>query len=90
MGKIENELTSILLVDNKSFAIYFGLLFLWIYSIGKVLNKNNPELIKPMNIWWIIYLISLIPVALAYRGMTMMSFDQIDSWILAPTGIIGF
>ncbi|WP_262891659.1 hypothetical protein [Bizionia arctica] len=43
-----------------------------------------------MNIWWIIYLISLIPVALAYRGMTMMSFDQIDSWILAPTGIIGF
>jgi hypothetical protein len=73
-----------------SFAIYFGLFFLWIYSIGKILNKNNPELIKRMNIWWILYALSIIPFALDFRDMVTESYDRIDSWIIALTGIIGF
>jgi hypothetical protein len=73
-----------------SFGIYFGLFFLWIYSIGKILNKNNPGLIKLMNIWWILYSLSLIPFALDFRNMITKSYDGIDSWIIALTGIIGF
>ncbi|RED42727.1 hypothetical protein DFQ10_108134 [Winogradskyella eximia] len=73
-----------------SFGIYFGLFSLWIYSIGKVLNKNNPELIKRMNIWWILYSISLIPLAINYRDSIMRTYDRIDTWIIILTICIGF
>jgi len=73
-----------------SFAIHFGLVFLWIYSIGKILNRDNPELIKQMNIWWILYMLSLIPFVHNFRNIHMEPYDQINSWIMVPTGIIGF
>ncbi len=73
-----------------SFGIYFGLFLLWIYSIGKVLNKENPALIKRMNIWWILYSLSLIPLAINYRDNIMRIYDRIDTWIITLTIFIGF
>ncbi|WP_282032686.1 hypothetical protein [Winogradskyella eximia] len=71
-----------------SFGLYIGLFLGWIYSIGKVLNKNV-ELNNRMKIWWILYLISLIPFAVNTRDMLTQSYDRIDSWIIAIAGIIG-
>ena len=73
-----------------SFGIYFLLFLLWIYSIGKVLNKNNPELIKRMNFWWILYSLSLIPLAINYRDSIMRTYDRIDTWIIILSLFIGF
>ena len=72
-----------------SYAIYFGPFFLWIYSIGRILNKNYPELIRRMNIWWVLYSLSVITFAINHRYMVTKSFEIIDSWIIALTGIIG-
>ncbi len=71
-----------------SFGLYIGLFLGWIYSIGKVLNKNV-ELNNEMKIWWILYLTSLIPFGLNVRDMLTQSYDRIDSWIIALAGIIG-
>ncbi|WP_042279801.1 hypothetical protein [Nonlabens tegetincola] len=71
-----------------SFGLYIGLFLGWIYSIGNVLNKNI-ETNNGMRIWWILYLISLIPFGLNVRDMLTQSYDRIDSWIIALAGIIG-
>lgn len=69
--------------------IYFGLLFGWIYSIGRVLNENNTEIIKKLNIWSIIYLISFIPWGIYAHNMLSVSYDRLNPLILIVSGIIG-
>ncbi len=44
-----------------SFAIFFMLVFGWVYSIGKVLNEKNRTITRKLNIWSVILLISFIP-----------------------------
>lgn len=73
-----------------SIAIYFGLFYFWIYSIGKILNKNNSETIKQMNIWWIIFAFSFVPIIIDYRNAIIQSYNQINTWIIVVSGIIGF
>jgi len=73
-----------------SFGIYFCLLFGWIYSIGKVLNENNVELIKKLNIWSIIYLISIIPMGFRFHRMVSLSYERLNILILIVSGIVGF
>ena len=72
-----------------SFGIYVGLIFGWIYSIGKVLNKDNSELTKKLNIWSIIYLIAMIPFAINFHSMMNQSYERISPLILVACGIIG-
>ncbi len=71
-----------------SFGLYIGVLLMWIYSIGNVLNKNS-DLQKRMNLWWIIYVLSLIPYAINFRSSMTHSNNQIETWIIGPSGIIG-
>jgi hypothetical protein len=70
--------------------IYFGLLFGWIYSIGKVLNGNNVKIIKKLNIWSIIYLISIIPMGIRFHNIFSESHERLEPIILVLSGIIGF
>ena len=72
-----------------SFAIYFGLIFGWIYSIGKILNEDNSELIKILNIWSIAYLIAMIPFAINIHDMLTQSYERINAMILVVGGILG-
>ena len=72
-----------------SFGIYFGLLFGWIYSIGKVLNENNVELTKKLNIWAILYLISAIPFGIRFHNMSSDSYEQLNILIIFASGIVG-
>jgi hypothetical protein len=69
--------------------IYFGLLFGWIYSIGKVLNENNAEIIKKLNVWSIIYLISIIPMGIRFHNMLSESYERLNPLIFIVSGIIG-
>ncbi|OIP48057.1 MAG: hypothetical protein COZ74_04935 [Flavobacteriaceae bacterium CG_4_8_14_3_um_filter_31_8] len=73
-----------------SFGIYCILLFGWIYSIGKVLNSENSELIKKLNIWSIIYLISIIPFGIQYHNMFSYSNVRINSLFSVLGGILSF
>ena len=73
-----------------SFIIYFGLIFGWIYSIGKVLNEKNAEILKRLNIWSIIYLISIIPFILNFHNLEMGNFEEMNKLISIPAGIIAF
>ena len=70
--------------------IYFGLLFGWIYSIGKVLNENNTKVIKKLNIWSIVSLISIIPMGINFHNMLSESYERLNPLILIVSGIIGF
>ena len=72
-----------------SFAIYVGLIFGWIYSIGKVLNEDNSELIKKLNIWSVAYLIAMIPFAINFHDMLTQSYERINTLILVAGGILG-
>ena len=72
-----------------AFGIYFCLLFGWIYSIGKVLNENNSEIIKKLNIWSIIYLISIIPLGIRFHNMLSQSYERLNILIFIVSGIIG-
>lgn len=73
-----------------SFGIYVGLIFGWTYSIGKVLNENNSDITKKLNIWSIIYLIAMIPFAIHFRYMMADSYERMNTLILITCGIIGF
>ena len=72
-----------------SFAIYVGLIFGWIYSIGKVLNEDNSELIKKLNIWSVAYLIAIIPFAINFHDMLTQSYERINTLILVSGAILG-
>jgi len=72
-----------------SFAIYAGLIFGWIYSIGKILNENNTELTKKLNIWSVAYLIAMIPFAINFHDMMLQSYERINTLIIIVGGIIG-
>ncbi len=52
------------------------------------MNKNS-DLQKRMNLWWIIYVLSLIPYAINFRSSMTHSNNQIETWIIGPSGIIG-
>ena len=69
--------------------IYFGLLFGWIYSIGKVLNEKNEEIIKKLNIWSILYLISIIPMGIRFHNMVSQSYERLNILIFIVSGIVG-
>ena len=71
------------------FGIYFGLLFGWMYSIGKVLNENTPEIIRKLNIWSIIYLISIIPMGIRFHNIFSESYERLNPLIFIVSGIIG-
>ena len=71
------------------FGIYFCLLFGWIYSIGKILNENNADIIKKLNIWSIIYLISTIPMGIRFHNMLSQSYERLNILILIISGIVG-
>ena len=71
-----------------SFGIYIGVILIWIYSIGHVLNKNA-DLQRRINLWWILYLLSLIPQALNFRSSMTQSKNQIEIWIIGPSVMIG-
>jgi hypothetical protein len=72
-----------------SFGIYIVLLFGWIYSIGKVLNAKNSELIKKLNIWSIIYIISVIPFGIHYHNMSLHSYEKGNNLLSIVGGILG-
>ncbi len=69
--------------------IYFGLLFGWIYSIGKVLNENNAEIIKKLNVWSIIYLISIIPMGIRFHNIFSESYERLNPLFFIVSGIVG-
>jgi hypothetical protein len=69
--------------------IYFCLLFGWIYSIGKVLNENNAEIIKKLNIWSLLYLISIIPIGIRFHNMITESYERLNILIFIASGIVG-
>ncbi len=71
-----------------SFGLYIGLILIWIYSIGNVLNKNT-DLQKRINLWWILYILSFIPQALNFRSTMTQSYNPIETWIIGPSAIIG-
>ena len=71
-----------------SIAFYIGIILSWIYSIGNVLN-DKPDLQKRMNLWWILYILSLIPQALNLRSSMIQSYNLIDTWIIGSSAIIG-
>ena len=71
-----------------SFGFYIILLFGWIYSIGKFLNKNNAELTKKLNIWSIIYLISIIPMGIRFHNMVSESHESLNALIFIVSGIV--
>ena len=67
-------------------AIYLGLLFGWIYSIGRVLNENNVDTKRKLNIWSILYLISLIPFGIHFHNMFSGSYERLPPLILIIGG----
>ncbi|UKM63470.1 hypothetical protein GSB9_00012 [Flavobacteriaceae bacterium GSB9] len=71
-----------------SFGLYIGIILIWIYSIGNVLNENA-DLQKRINLWWILYILSLIPQALNFRNIMTQSYNRIETWIIGPSAIIG-
>jgi hypothetical protein len=63
----------------------------WIYSIGKVINKLNTKTnIENYreDIWFILYLLALIPFGYFYRNIEYPG--SINGFIIFGTGIIGF
>ena len=72
-----------------AFGIYFCLLFGWIYSIGKVLNEKNAEIVKKINIWSIVYLISIIPMGIRFHNMVSQSSERLNILIFFVSGIGG-
>jgi len=73
-----------------SFGIYFGILFGWIYSIGKVLNNDDSWIIKRLNLWSIVYLISIIPFWITFHNMFSYSYRSLNDLFLIVGGILGF
>ncbi len=71
-----------------SFIIYFGLIFGWMYSIGKVLNEKNAEILKMLNIWSVIYIISMIPFVINFHNMEIGNYGEMNKLISVPAGII--
>ena len=59
-----------------SFAIYFLLVFGWVYSIGKFLNKNNVAVLKKLNIWSVILIIAFIPYGIWSHQILTDSTDR--------------
>lgn len=70
--------------------IYFGLFFGWVYSIGNVLNKTNVEITKKLNVWSILYLISIIPMGIHFHNMWSVAYQRIHPLLFIVSGIIGF
>ena len=71
------------------FAIYLGLLFGWMYSIGKVLNENNVNAKRKLNIWSILYLISTVPFGIHFHNMFSGSYERPHPVIFIICGIAG-
>lgn len=77
-------------LSHISIAIYFGLFYFWIYSIGKILNKNNSEFIKRMNIWWVLFSFSFIPVIINYRNHFLEPHFEVNMWLIVFSGFLCF
>ena len=73
-----------------SFIVYFGLIFGWIYSIGKVLNEKNAEILKKLNIWSIAYIISIIPFVINFHNLEIGYFEEMNQLVSIPAGIMAF
>jgi len=73
-----------------SMGIYLGLIFGWIYSIGRVLNRHIAKQIKKLNIWSIIYLVSMMPMVIRFHDFVSRSGERFHILILIVSGIIGF
>ncbi len=73
-----------------SFIVYFGLIFGWIYSIGKVLNEKNAEILKKLNIWSIAYIISIIPFVINFHNLEIGYFEEMNQLVSIPAGIVAF
>lgn len=71
-----------------SFSLYIALTSGWIYSIGKILNKNE-ELNRKVKIWWIVFFISAFPFGLDLHEKHTSSHGLLDSWIMVVSGIVG-
>ncbi|MBM3436830.1 MAG: hypothetical protein FJY07_11510 [Bacteroidetes bacterium] len=72
-----------------SFILYFGLIFGWIYSIGKVLNINDSGTTKILNIWSIICLISAILYGIKFHELLTHTSDRLNGLILFVSTIPG-
>ncbi|HBZ66490.1 MAG TPA: hypothetical protein DEO70_06605 [Bacteroidales bacterium] len=63
----------------------------WIYSIGKVINnlneKNRIENYKE-DLWFILYLVSMIPFGFTFRNMN--SPEPLNGFLFPIVGIVGF
>ena len=68
--------------------IYFVLIFGWIYSIGKILNKKNPEIVKKLNIWSIICIISLFPFFINLHNIETENYIEMNKMISIAAIII--
>ena len=89
-GAILTEVTRATTFWFLSSLITVCLIFGWIYSMGRVLNLKNKQVIKRLNIWSIVYLISVIPLAVNSHNLTIRSFSGINSIVIIFSGIVGF
>ena len=72
--------------------VLFGIAIIgWIYSIGKVINnlnaKNRIENYKE-DLWFILYLISMIPFGYLYKNLD--SAETLNGYFIFGAGLLGF